>query len=227
MTQQNNDRSDVQQAQKASADVTAQNQAKQREAEKAPPAKMAKVFRTVQPNQSMQMLMPSGKGICFRNGEFITARPDEQEFLQREIDNGNPFLQARVEEVIPQKSVDELVAERLAEAEKKAYERFIRDTQGAVSPAGISSNDGAGNMATSVNQAALPGAERQRALDNMAELAAHQQGMEAEKKEVEQKVSVIPAEKPTEKQVEAATKPQVRVNLNKPEAEKKEGEDKK
>lgn len=130
------------QLQAESARATASNVEQGKLAAKLPPLPKAKLFRCN--ISSMQMIMEHGKLIVFHDNQFITNRPDEVEYLLNEIESGNSMISPQVEDVEPVKTL----AEMRAEIEAEAVARYIRETAGGKGNAGTSSQEGAGQAAT-------------------------------------------------------------------------------
>lgn len=130
------------QLQAESARATASNVEQGKLAAKLPPLAKAKLFRCN--IASMQMIMEHGKLIVFHDNQFITNRPDEVEYLMNEIEAGNSMISPVVTEVEPVKTL----AEMREEIEREAVARYIRETQGGKGNAGTSSQEGAGQAAT-------------------------------------------------------------------------------
>lgn len=133
-----------------SARATAANVELAKQAAKLPPLAKAKLFRCAL--ASMQMIMPHGKLLIFHDSQFITNRPDEVEYLEQEIEDGNTMLSREVVEVEPVKTL----AEMKAEIEAAAIARYIADTAGGKGNAGTSSQAGAGQAATTSNLVESP-----------------------------------------------------------------------
>ena len=130
------------QLQAESARATASNVEQGKLAAKLPPLPKAKLFRCN--ISSMQMIMEHGKLIVFHDNQFITNRPDEVEYLLNEIESGNSMISPQVEDVEPVKTL----AEMRAEIEAAAIARYIAETAGGKGNAGTSSQEGAGQAAT-------------------------------------------------------------------------------
>lgn len=133
-----------------SARATAANVELAKQASKLPSLEKAKLFRCAL--ASMQMIMPHGKLLIFHDSQFITDRPDEVEYLEQEIEDGNTMLSREVVEVEPVKTL----AEMKAEIEAAAIARYIADTAGGKGNAGTSSQAGAGQAATTSNLVESP-----------------------------------------------------------------------
>lgn len=133
------------QLQAESAKATQRNVAEARARAQEPAREKAKLFRCAA--SSMQMIMPHGKIIVFKDGRFATDRPEEIEFLESEIAAGNTMLNPQVEEVEPEKTLAELKEE----IERAAIERYIRDTQGGRGGPSVSQQAGAGSYITTSN----------------------------------------------------------------------------
>lgn len=169
MTQTRNVDSKTQaEAQQKSAAASVDTAEKEKALATAPAASKAKIFRTTQPGQSMQMRTKAGKPILFVDGQFVTTNKADIEYLQAEVDDGNPHLQGTVEEVEPRKTM----AEVIAEAEARAVENYKRMTLGGNASGGVSDQSG-GSITTSQNMAshALVG-QPQTAVDAMATRSA-------------------------------------------------------
>ena len=144
------------QLQAASASKTLENVAEARARATEPSLQRAKLFRCAA--SSMQMIMSAGKIIVFKDGRFVTDRPDEVEYLEGEIRAGNTMLYAQVEEVEPEKTL----AQMKEEIEVAAIERFIRDVKGGSGNAGTSNQVGAGMMASSAVESETPAEKMER-----------------------------------------------------------------
>lgn len=101
-------------------------------AEEAKP--LARVFKSWMPSNTM--LLDNGKPCIFRNGRYITDKPEEIEFFEKEIALGNVhiYVDSAEREVQPQESVEDLM-ERIR---KEAYAQAVKDMAGGKGDAGDS-----------------------------------------------------------------------------------------
>ncbi len=173
--------------QQTSAATTVANIEREAELNKKPVAKKAKVFYSVQPGSSMSMLTATGRTIIFRDGKCITKDPVEIDYLQKEVDSGNPALSTVVDEVEDAKTIEELIRE----AEARAVERYIAQTKGSGASGGTSDNSG-GTIGSTGNMSVAAPLAPQSALDVLrarAQAAVQQAGPEVAAEQAKQQAT--------------------------------------